>query len=350
MTTVEALHPDRPLFARTGVNLASAGLGARGLRATDEFFAPLERMLEDAEALFHPGRYDAHGKWMDGWETRRRRGGGHDHATIRLAAPGRILGFDVDTAHFTGNYAPACRVEAARGEAPGEDDWTTILPIRPLGPSAHHFFPCDSDGIWSHLRLHIYPDGGVARLRAFGVPVLGASGEDGRIDLASALNGGRVLAFSDAHYGDFNRMLAPGRGRDMGDGWETRRRREPGHDWLLLALGARGTIEEALVDTCHYKGNFPDRCSMQAADLTAFGDGLTDALVTDAMFWPTLLPETKLGPDAEHRLDVAALGPVTHVRLNIHPDGGISRLRLWGRPAPSPKAPMPGTGRPPVGP
>ena len=332
MTTVEALTPDRPLYTRTGINLASAGLGARALHATDEFFAPLERMLQDAGPVFLPGRFDEHGKWMDGWETRRRRGGGHDHATIRLAAPGRILGFDVETTHFTGNYAPACRIEAASGAAPGEGDWVTILRPSPLGPDAHHFFGCDSYELWSHLRLHIYPDGGVARLRAYGVPELDAS-EDGTIDLASSLNGGRVLAFSDAHYGDFGRILAPGRGRDMGDGWETRRRREPGYDWMIVALGARGAIEEAVVDTAHFKGNFPDRCSMRAADLSQFGDGLTDALVTDAMFWPTLLPETPLGADAEHRLAVEELGPVTHVRLDIHPDGGVSRLRLLGRPA-----------------
>lgn len=348
MTALDAMGPDRPLYARTGINLASAGLGAEALEATDAFFAPLERMLDDAEPAFHPGRFDESGKWMDGWETRRRRGPGHDHATIRLAAPGRLLGFDVDTAHFTGNYAPACRIEGARGEAPGEGDWVTILPLRPLGPSAHHYLACESDAVWTHLRLHIYPDGGVARLRAYGVPLLDAP-EDGRaIDLAGALNGGRVLAVSDAHYGDPSCILAPGRGRDMGDGWETRRRREPGADWLVLALGARGRIEEAVVDTGHFKGNFPDRCSMQASDLSGFGDGLTDALVTSAMFWPELLAETPLTADAEHRFALSDLGPVTHVRLNLHPDGGVSRLRLMGRPARGPAAPVPGEGPEPA--
>jgi len=338
MTSIESPTPDLPPFARTGINLASAGLGARAIWATDAFFAPLERMLDDAPPIFVEGKFDAHGKWMDGWETRRRRGGGHDMAIVKLAAAGRIAGFDIDTSHFTGNYAPAARIEACAfsGDRPPEDlPWTDILPQKPLGPSAHHHFECDSPGLWTHLRIHIYPDGGIARLRAFGIPAPPEAGGKAGIDLAAALNGGRILGLSDAHYGDFNRLLAPGRGADMGDGWETRRRREPGHDWMIIALGVRGTIETALIDTAHFKGNFPDSASLQAADLGDFGDGLTDAIIADSMFWKELLPPRRLRPDTEHRYrdDLAGLGPVTHVRFNIFPDGGVSRLRLFGTPA-----------------
>lgn len=339
MASIESLNPDIPLFARTGINLASAGLGARALWATNQFFAPLDRMLQDTPPVFIEGKFDDHGKWMDGWETQRRRDGGHDAAIIKLAGAGRIIGFDVDTSHFTGNYAPAVRIEACthRGDLPPEDQtWVTILPHRALGPSAHHYFKCDSFESWTHLRINIYPDGGIARLKAYGVPELDEANAKGEIDLAAALNGGRILGFSDAHYGDYMRLLAPGRGVNMGDGWETRRRREPGYDWMIIALGARGAVEKAVIDTAHFKGNYPDSASIQAADLRMFGDGLTDALITDSMFWKELLPPQKLGPDAEHgfRAELIALGPVTHVRFNIFPDGGVSRLRLFGTPAP----------------
>lgn len=339
MPSIENLNPDVPLYARTGINLASEGLGARAVSATNEFFAPVERMLKDAPAIFIPDKFDDHGKWMDGWESQRRRDGGHDHAVIKLAAPGRILGFDVDTAHFTGNYAPACMIEAASisaGKDPDETTkWVPILRHSALGPDGHHFFSCSSYELWTHLRIHIFPDGGVARLRVFGVPELDDVGDGKEIDLAAALNGGRILAFSDAHYGDYMRLLAPGRGINMGDGWETRRRREPGYDWMIIALGARGHVHRMLVDTCHFKGNFPDRCSIQAADLSAFGDGLTDALVTDSMFWTEMMPQQRLSADTVHTFvdQLEVLGPVTHVRFNIFPDGGVSRLRLFGRPA-----------------
>jgi allantoicase len=329
---------NRPAFARNSINLASAGLGARAIRATDEFFAPLPRMLQDSDAVFLPDEYDDNGKWMDGWETRRRRNGGHDVGVIALAARGRIRGFDVDTSHFTGNYAPACRIEAIAADADPADDaaWVEILPTQQLGPSASHFFACDSEETWTHLRLHIYPDGGVARLRVYGDPVIDPKTADGsEIDLASALNGGRIIGFSDAHYGSYHRMLAPGRGLNMGDGWETRRRREPGFDWIVVKLGTRGRIARAVVDTAFYKGNYPDSFSIQAADLSDFKGDLDKATVTTAMFWDTLIDQRKLGPDAEHEFsgtDLHDLGPVTHIRLNIHPDGGISRLRLFGTP------------------
>lgn len=324
-----------PAFARNGINLASAGLGAAGLSATDEFFAPLERMLQDAPAVFIPDKYDDNGKWMDGWESRRKRVMGHDHAVIRLAAAGRITGFDIDTSHFTGNYPPAARVEAcslANGDPDSTTAWTEILPMVPLGPSSHHFFAAQgADGVYTHVRLHIYPDGGVARLRVYGQPEL-KSGTNGTVEVSSALNGARILGFSDAHYGSYHRLLAPGRGLNMGDGWETSRRRVPGNEWIVIALAARATISECVLDTAFFKGNFPDMASIQAADMTGYGEGSDRAVITAAMFWPELLPQQKLKADHVHDFSSALvdIGPVTHVRLNVFPDGGVSRLKLKG--------------------
>lgn len=337
MSEAPATEPatEIPAFARNGVNLASAGLGAKALFATDDFFAEVNRMLADKPAVFIPDKYDDNGKWMDGWESRRKRVAGHDYAVVRLATAGVIRGFDVDTSHFTGNYPPACRIEACNVKGdPGEGTaWTEILPLTPLGASAHHYLPSKSESVWTHVRLHIHPDGGVARLRVFGEPHIDDIALRGKtLDLASGLNGGRVIAYSDAHYGAFHRLLAPGRGLDMGDGWETRRRRVPGNDWIIIALGARGVIEAVEVDTAHYKGNYPDSTSILCSDLGRGLDHLNDAVVASSMFWPELLPQQKLRADAIHKFDkVAGLGPVTHARVNIFPDGGISRLRLWGK-------------------
>jgi allantoicase len=325
----------RPDFARHAVNLASAGLGAKALFATDDFFAEVSRMLADHEAVWIADKYDDNGKWMDGWESRRKRTAGHDYAVVRLAAAGVIRGFDVDTSHFTGNYPPACRIEACNVKGdPGEGTaWTEILPLTPLGASAHHYLASRSESVWSHVRLHIYPDGGVARLRVYGEPHIDEIAQRGKtLDLASGLNGGRVIAYSDAHYGAFHRLLAPGRGLDMGEGWETRRRRTPGNDWIIVALGARGSLEGVEIDTAHYKGNYPDSFSILAADLGRGLGDLNDAIVAASMFWPELIGPQKLKADSIHTYGkVNALGPVTHVRLNIFPDGGISRLRLFGK-------------------
>ncbi|MDX3977404.1 allantoicase [Shinella sp.] len=324
-----------PAFTRGTINLAAASLGARGVFATDEFFGPLSRMLADEPAVFHPGLYDENGKWMDGWETRRRRGPGHDHAIIALATPGRIRGFDVDTAFFTGNFPTACAIEACHAPE-GPDDqtaWVELLGPSPLGPSAQHFFECASGGLYSHVRLRIYPDGGVARLRVYGVPTLVPA--EGPIDLAAALTGGQVIALSNGHYGH-QRLLAPGRGVNMGDGWETSRRREPGHEWIVVKLATRATVDSIVVDTAHFKGNYPDACSVQAADLTGTTGDLPTLVKAASMFWPEILPEQKLAADRIHTFDghlVKQAGAVTHVRLNIHPDGGVSRLRVFGHPA-----------------
>ena len=340
MTTVEPV----PDFVRTGINLGDARLGAVALAASDEFFAAKERMLDPAPAQFIPGKYDANGKWMDGWETRRRRGPGHDWCVVRLARPGRIDGFDFDTSHFTGNFPPAIAVEGCfvAGAAPDDDaGWETLVAAVELGGDRHHHLAVSAQaaaGIAakvSHLRVNLYPDGGLARLRVYGRPIFDPAASparpDGLVDLAAAFNGGRAIVANNEHYGVIGNLLLPGRGVNMGDGWETRRRREPGNDWCLLALAVPGTVHAVEVDTAHFKGNFPDRCSLQAARVEGGTDG---SLVTQAMFWPELLREQKLSADSLHAFasELASLGTVTHVRLNIFPDGGISRLRLWGRP------------------
>lgn len=335
----ETAKIELPSFAVGAVNLASAFLGAKALYTTDEFFAPLERMLQDAPAVFDPDLYDDNGKYMDGWESRRKRVAGHDWSIIRLAMPGRIFGFDVDTHFFTGNYPPHCSIEAAfveSGDPTDATQWTELLAKSPLGPSAQHFFENpDKEKVWTHLRLHIYPDGGVARLRVYGSAYFDWSkvGSNEEVDLAYIFNGAKSLAWSDAHYGHPDKILGPGRGRNMGDGWETKRRRGPGHDWTIIRLGHPGTIKRVVVDTAFYKGNFPDTCELMGAYLPDLGDTLTEAEIAASEQWKPILSRSKLQADHIHEYGadaIADIGPVTHVRYAMHPDGGTMRLRLYG--------------------
>ncbi|WP_159950559.1 allantoicase [Rhizobium sp. 18065] len=331
-----------PDFAAGAVNLASARLGAKGVAVSDEFFAPLERMLNDVPAEFDPNLYDDNGKYMDGWESRRKRVPGHDWAIVRLAMPGRVFGFDVDTRFFTGNYPPFASIEVAHVEAGDPTDatvWTEVLAKSPLGPSAQHFFTnADTSKVWTHLRLHIYPDGGVARLRVYGAAHFDWSkvAADQEIDLAYVFHGAKSLAWSDAHYGHPDKTLEPGRGNNMGDGWETKRRRGPGHDWAIIRLGHAGEINRVLIDTHFYKGNYPDTCELLGAYLPEAGDVFSDAEIAASESWKPIVARQKMQMDAEHFYEgeqVARIGPVTHVRIAMHPDGGIMRLRLLGKKA-----------------
>jgi len=274
---------------------------------------------------------------MDGWETRRKRGPGHDFCVIRLGLPGVIKGFDIDTSHFTGNYPQAASIDACLSEG-GEPNaltpWTEVLSATKLSGNSHHYLKMDDARTWSHLRLNIYPDGGVARLSVYGQVAFNRSDRSSNElqDLISVKNGGRPIAWNDAHFGKPINLLAPGRGKDMGDGWETRRRREPGNDWTIIALGQAGIVRHIEVDTAHFKGNYPDRCSIQGA---LAGDIPDEALIAQSMFWPVLMPEQRLSMDAIHKFSdgITDLGPISHIRFNIFPDGGVSRLRLWGHPS-----------------
>lgn len=321
---------------RQYVNLASARLGSEVIYVTDDWFAEANRMLNPDEPVWKADLFDSNGKWMDGWESRRKREIGHDYAIVRLGMAGVIKALDIDTTYFTGNFPPSASVEACFCETGDDPDastkWTPLLPSVTLKGDSHHFHEIDNEHPWTHLRLNIFPDGGIARLRVYGTPYhdWSARTPEEKVDLVAAMNGGRALACSDQHYGHMSNIIAPGRALNMGDGWETARRRTPGYDWVVLALGHPGTIEEVVVDTQHFKGNFPESCSIQAAVIEG---GTDEQIATQSLFWQELLPSQKLEMDHEHRFsaELKDVGVVTHVRVNIFPDGGLSRLRLLGR-------------------
>jgi len=321
-----------PDFIDQWINLAQPRLGAEILSCSDDFFAECSRMLNPEPPQFIVGKFDDNGKWMDGWETRRRRNGGYDHAIVKLGLAGEIKGIDIDTTHFTGNYAPAASLEACYGDTLPHDssDWQTLIPSTSLQGNNHHYFEIDDATCFNHIRLNIYPDGGVARLRVHGRVVSDVATLDrsAQQDLASVELGARAIACNDAHFGVVENLLNPGQGINMGDGWETARRRGPGNDWVILALGRPGVIERVEIDTAHFKGNYPDRASIEVA---TFADN--EAAVHDSGNWQTLLPEAKLSMDQQHffESELQDTGPVTHVRMSIYPDGGVSRLRLFGR-------------------
>ena len=203
------------------VQLEQPRLGTRVTFATDEFFGAKERLIDTAEPVFVPDRYDDHGKWMDGWESRRRRGPGHDYCVIRLGVPGVIHGFDIETSHFTGNFPPRASIEVCANDTQDVPDegWVEIIPETEIGGDAHHYLDARDDNVWTHVRLDIYPDGGVARLRIFGEIRPDFTDVDGYVDLAAVEHGGRAIAASDEHYGSIQNLIAPGRGMNMGDGW-----------------------------------------------------------------------------------------------------------------------------------
>ncbi|MFN2501621.1 MAG: allantoicase [Pyrinomonadaceae bacterium] len=321
------------------IDLASEKLGGAVLFANDDFFAPKENLLKTAAPVWIEGKYTDFGKWMDGWETRRRRSPRldqtHDWCLVRLGTPGEIKGVVVDTAYFKGNYPSHCSIDACAVD--GHADvvkllgptiaWTELLPLSPLGGDRKNEFEIDGGGRTTHLKLKIYPDGGVARLRVHGNVLqdwAALKRRDSEIDLAAAENGGDVPLASDMFFGHRRNLIMPGLAHDMSEGWESQRRRGPGNDWCIVKLATVGTISRAEVDTSHFKGNYPESCTLEG--------GVSDGNDLDLIDWTPMLPMSKLQAHTRHSFtELADLGPITHVRFSIFPDGGVSRLRLFGR-------------------
>lgn len=317
------------------IDLASERLGGAVLAANDEFFAPKEALLRPGPPEWRADAFTERGKWMDGWETRRRRTPGHDWAIVRLGAPGVVRGVVIDTTYFTGNYPERASIDATSVEgAPSaewlsgtEPKWETLLGETKLEGNASNAFETDNGRSFTHIRLNIVPDGGVARLRVHGV-VIPAEDLFARreTDLAAMENGGYVVSCSDMHYGHRQNLILPGRSTHMADGWETKRRRGPGNDWSIVRLARRGTIRRVELDTDHFKGNAPGSCMLETCDIVDLG-GKFDAGKAE---WTELVPESPVQPHGRHQFKVADPRIATHVRLNIYPDGGVARLRLIG--------------------
>ena len=321
------------------IDLAAERLGGAVLFANDDFFAPKENLLKPSSPVFIEGKYTDLGKWMDGWESRRRRTPGFDWCIIRLGLTGIIRGVLVDTSHFKGNYPEQCSLEACAidGLPTTEQltsdsvEWTEILPHSNLNGDSQNPFPVSSDKRWTHLRLKIYPDGGVARLRVFGEVIPDWNRLEqigGEIDLAAVERGGVVLSCSDMFFGHRHNLIMPGRAVNMSDGWETKRRRGPGHDWTIIKLGRPGNIRRLEVDTSWFKGNFPESCSLEACKAAGMA---IESLQDPEFVWKPVLARTKLQAHTLHFFDeMMDVGSVSHVRFNIFPDGGVSRLRVYG--------------------
>lgn len=317
-------------------DLASEKIGGNVLYATDDFFAEKENLIKEGRGIFIPDKYTDRGKWMDGWESRRKRTSGHDWVIIKLGAEGKIKGFDIDTNHFLGNHPPFASVEAIHLTDDFSDwknadklPWTEVLEKSPLNPGSQHFFEISSNTIFTHVRLHIYPDGGVARFRVYGEVFKNWNliNENQLIDLVSATNCGKALCCNDMFFSAIDNLISPSKGKNMGDGWETKRNRTPNNeDWVILKLGHQGIVKKIIVDTHHFKGNYPDSCAIDACYHTNDDDILKAN-------WKPLLQQQKLNAHQEHVFNIDTIEkhePITHVKLKIYPDGGISRLRILG--------------------
>ncbi|EME42708.1 hypothetical protein DOTSEDRAFT_64465 [Dothistroma septosporum NZE10] len=329
-------------FKSDSIDLVSKPLGSRILSFSDEWFAAAENLTTSTPPIRKPGVFTYAGAWYDGWETRRHNTEEFDWVVIRLGvASGRVKGIEIDTAFFNGNHAPEIAVQGVfvddgrEEEVKTKEFWSqhgeTILGKQECGPSQRHgwILPKVTEKAYTHVRLLMYPDGGIARFRLFGhaVPVF-PQDVSAIFDLAATVNGGVALSCSDQHFGTKDNLLLPGRGVDMGDGWETKRSRGDHIDWVIIKLGTPGIIEKLVVDTAHFRGNFPQKVQIFAAPegvVPKFDDGV----------WREVLTPQKTGPDAEHEYGREVLKDVEErygfVKLVIIPDGGVKRIRVFGR-------------------
>ena len=322
------------------IDVAAERLGGAVVAANDEFFAPKERLLLASMPEWREGAYTERGKWMDGWETRRRRTPGHDWCIVRLGAPAVLRGAVIDTAWFRGNFPESCSLDgcAVNGTPDAStlvDEsatrWAEIMKPLPLHGDARNAFPITSSERVTHVRFNIYPDGGVARLRLHGeiAPEPGALRPGAAVNLAAMELGAFVAVCSDMFFGHRQNLILPGRSTHMGDGWETKRRRGPGHDWTIVRLAAAGVVDHLEIDTDHFKGNAPGECSL---DWARAPNATASDLTSASQEWLPLVPRSPLQPHARHRFAAErSAGTATHVRLNIFPDGGVARLRVLGR-------------------
>ena len=315
------------------INLADPRIGSKIIFKTDDFFAAAHRILNIDAPVFKDGLFDKHGKWMDGWETRRRRSKGFDYLILKLGKAGKIFDIDIDTTHFNGNQPTHASVEGcfSRTKPNKKTKWTRLLGKKKLGPNKNHGLKSQNKSIFNYIKLNIFPDGGVARLRLYGKIEMEKNILNYKnINLTSVLNGASIVGCNNEHFGRGENIIAPGKGKNMGDGWETRRSRGKNFDWLIIKFGKPGLIKKLEIDTHHFKGNYPDTCSIQTANISK---NLSNKLiVNNSKNWKFILNKSKLSANKKHvfKKFLIKRNKENYLKINIHPDGGISRIRAFG--------------------
>ena len=315
------------------INLADPRIGSKIIFKTDDFFAAAHRILSIDAPVFKDGIFDNHGKWMDGWETRRRRSKGFDYLILKLGKPGKIINVDIDTTHFNGNQPSYASIEGcfSKTKPNKKTKWISLLNKKKLGPTKNHSFKSQNKSVFNYIKLNIFPDGGVARLRLYGKVEMGKNIYNNKnMNLSSVLNGASIVGCNNEHFGRAENVIAPGRGKNMGDGWETRRSRGKNFDWLIIKFGKPGLIKKLEIDTHHFKGNYPDTCSIQTANITK---KLSNKLiVNNSKNWKYILNKSKLSANKKHTFKKFLIkrNKENYLKINICPDGGISRIRAFG--------------------
>ena len=315
------------------INLADPRVGSKIIFKTDDFFAAAHRILKTDIPVFKDGLFDKHGKWMDGWETRRRRSKGYDYLVLKLGKPGKIFDIDIDTSHFNGNQPTHASLEGcfSRSKPNKKTKWIRLLGKKKLGPNKNHNFKSQNKSTFNYIRLNIFPDGGVARLRLYGkIEIDKKIINHKNLNLTSILNGASIIGCNNEHFGRAENIIAPGKGKNMGDGWETRRSRGKNFDWLIIKFGKPGLIKKLEIDTHHFKGNYPDSCSIQTASISK--DLSNKSIVNNSKNWKFILNKSKLSAHKKHifKKFLTNRSEENYLRINIYPDGGVSRIRAYG--------------------
>jgi len=316
------------------INLAEPRLGSKVIFKSDDFFASAHRILKSENPIFKEGIFDNNGKWMDGWETRRRRTKGYDYLIVKLGKPGKIFNADLDTTHFSGNQPTHASIEAcfSRNKPNKKTKWITILNKKKLGPNKNHNFTTKNKSIFNYVKLNIFPDGGIARIRLFGKIDMEKVNISRKItNLSSVLNGASIVGCNNEHFGKAENVIAPGKSKNMGDGWETRRSRGKNFDWLIIKFGKIGIINKLEVDTHYFKGNYPDSCSVQTAKIQKKVSN--NFIARNSSRWKVILNKAKLKANKKHvfKNNQMKKNKVNFLKINIYPDGGISRIRAFGK-------------------
>ena len=322
------------IFTNGLIDLAQPRLGSKVIFKTDDFFASANRIIDPSSPVFKEGLFNKNGKWMDGWESRRKRTPGHDYLIIKLGKPGSISKVNVDTSHFNGNQPSMISIDACNSKSNNIKSfkWKNLVSKKKTKANSHHIFKTSSKSVFTHIKLNIFPDGGVARLRLYG-SISKENNNFGKktINLASLLDGASVVACNNEHFGKAENILAPGKAKNMGDGWETRRRRDKGFDWLILNSIDGEMIDKIEISTHHFKGNFPSHCSLQATYIPTKKS--SSSIVNSSNNWKTLMNKTTLKANKTHTFKNTLMkkNKINFIKINIFPDGGISRFRIFGK-------------------